>query len=85
VDGSDLSSSRNNCRHFAYTRNASARFPAAAWACISDRQAVSSKGSAASSKDRDDDDAVKKAQAHAKVTHGMDLSWEQALSMAKPA
>jgi hypothetical protein len=28
---------------------------------------------------------VKKAQAHAKATHGMDLSREQALSMAKPA
>jgi predicted small metal-binding protein len=34
---------------------------------------------------QDDDDVVKKAQAHAKATHGMDLSREQALSMAKPA
>jgi hypothetical protein len=29
-----------------------------------------------------DDDAVKKAQEHAKANHGMDLSREQALSMA---
>jgi predicted small metal-binding protein len=34
---------------------------------------------------QDDDDVVKKAQAHAKATHGMDLSREEALSMAKPA
>jgi predicted small metal-binding protein len=34
---------------------------------------------------QDDDGVVKKAQAHAKTTHGMDLSREQALSMAKPA
>jgi predicted small metal-binding protein len=32
-----------------------------------------------------DDDVVKKAQEHAKATHGMDLSREQALSMARPA
>jgi predicted small metal-binding protein len=32
-----------------------------------------------------DDDVVKKAQEHAKTTHGMDLSREQALSMARPA
>jgi hypothetical protein len=28
---------------------------------------------------------VKKAQEHAKTTHSMDLSREQALSMARPA
>jgi predicted small metal-binding protein len=32
-----------------------------------------------------DDEVVKKAQEHAKTTHGMDLSREQALSMARPA
>ena len=32
-----------------------------------------------------DDDVVKKAQDHAKATHGMDLSREQALAMARPA
>ena len=32
-----------------------------------------------------DDDVVKKAQDHAKTTHNMDLSREQALSMARPA
>ena len=32
-----------------------------------------------------DDDVVKKAQEHAKVTHGMELSREQALAMARPA
>jgi predicted small metal-binding protein len=32
-----------------------------------------------------DDELVKKAQDHAKTTHGMDLSREQALSMARPA
>jgi predicted small metal-binding protein len=32
-----------------------------------------------------DDDVVKKAQEHAKSTHQMDLSKEQALAMAKPA
>jgi predicted small metal-binding protein len=32
-----------------------------------------------------DDDVVQKAQAHAKQVHQMDLSREQALSMAKPA
>ena len=34
---------------------------------------------------QNDDDVVKKAQEHAKTTHGMDLSREQALAMAKPA
>ena len=33
----------------------------------------------------DDDDVVKKAQEHAKANHGMDLSREQALAMARPA
>jgi predicted small metal-binding protein len=33
----------------------------------------------------DDDDVVKKAQEHAKTTHNMELSKEQALSMARPA
>ncbi|MEX1280534.1 MAG: DUF1059 domain-containing protein [Acidimicrobiia bacterium] len=32
-----------------------------------------------------DDDVVGKAQEHAKATHDMDLSTEQALSMARPA
>lgn len=32
-----------------------------------------------------DDEVVTKAQAHAKQVHQMDLSREQALSMAKPA
>jgi len=32
-----------------------------------------------------DDEVVKKAQDHAKSVHGMDLSREQALSMARPA
>jgi len=32
-----------------------------------------------------DDELVKRAQEHAKVTHGMDLSREQALAMARPA
>jgi len=32
-----------------------------------------------------DDEVVTKAQEHAKTTHGMDLSREQALSMARPA
>ena len=32
----------------------------------------------------DDDDVVRKAQEHAKTTHGMELSREQALSMARP-
>jgi predicted small metal-binding protein len=32
-----------------------------------------------------DEDVVAKAQAHAKAVHQMDLSREQALSMAKPA
>jgi hypothetical protein len=32
----------------------------------------------------DDDDVVKKAQEHAKAVHGMELSREQALSMARP-
>lgn len=34
---------------------------------------------------RDDEDVVRKAQEHAKATHGMDLSKEQALAMARPA
>jgi predicted small metal-binding protein len=33
----------------------------------------------------DDEDVVKKAQEHAKSTHGMELSKEQALAMARPA
>jgi predicted small metal-binding protein len=33
---------------------------------------------------QDDEDVVKKAQDHAKAVHGMDLSREQALSMARP-
>ena len=32
-----------------------------------------------------DDEVVKKAQEHAKATHSMDLSREQALAMARPA
>ena len=32
-----------------------------------------------------EDEVVKKAQEHAKATHGMELSREQALSMARPA
>ena len=32
-----------------------------------------------------DEDVVKKAQEHAKATHGMDLSRDQALAMARPA
>ena len=31
-----------------------------------------------------EDEVVKKAQEHAKTTHGMELSREQALSMARP-
>lgn len=31
-----------------------------------------------------DEDVVKKAQEHAKTTHGMELSKEQALAMARP-
>jgi len=34
---------------------------------------------------KSDDDVVKKAQEHAKANHGMDLSRDQALSMARPA
>jgi len=34
---------------------------------------------------KSDDEVVKKAQEHAKTTHGMDLSREQALAMARPA
>jgi predicted small metal-binding protein len=34
---------------------------------------------------QNDDDVVKKAQEHAKATHGMELSREQALAMARPA
>lgn len=33
----------------------------------------------------DDDDVVRQAQDHAQSTHEMDLSREQALSMARPA
>ena len=32
-----------------------------------------------------DDEVVKKAQEHAKSVHGMDLTREQALEMARPA
>ena len=32
-----------------------------------------------------DDDVVKRAQEHARTTHGMELSREQALSMARLA
>ena len=32
-----------------------------------------------------DEEVVKKAQEHAKSTHGMDLSKDQALAMARPA
>ncbi len=31
-----------------------------------------------------DDDIVAKAQKHAKATHDMDLTWDQAMSMARP-
>lgn len=34
---------------------------------------------------QNDDEVVMKAQEHAKKTHGMELSREQALSMARPA
>lgn len=34
---------------------------------------------------QDDDDVVSQAQSHAKSTHDMDLSREQAMSMARPA
>ena len=34
---------------------------------------------------KSDDEVVKKAQEHAKSVHGMDLTREQALEMAKPA
>jgi predicted small metal-binding protein len=33
----------------------------------------------------DDEDVVKQAQSHAKTVHGMDLTREQALEMARPA
>lgn len=33
---------------------------------------------------QDNDEVVKKAQEHARVTHGMELSREQALAMARP-
>jgi len=33
----------------------------------------------------DDEEVVKKAQDHARTTHNMELSREQALSMARPA
>lgn len=33
----------------------------------------------------DDDEVVDRAQEHAKANHDMDLSREQALSMARPA
>jgi predicted small metal-binding protein len=33
----------------------------------------------------DDEDVIKKAQEHAKTTHSMELSRDQALSMARPA
>ncbi len=33
----------------------------------------------------DDEDVVKKAQSHAKTVHGMELTREQALDMARPA
>jgi predicted small metal-binding protein len=33
---------------------------------------------------QDDVDVVKKAQEHAKTTHGMNLTKEQALAMARP-
>ena len=36
-------------------------------------------------KAENDDQLVAKAQAHAKETHQMDLTREQALAMAKPA
>ena len=34
---------------------------------------------------QDDEEVVKKAQAHAREVHQMDLSREQALAMARPA
>ncbi len=34
---------------------------------------------------KSDDEVVKKAQEHAKTVHGMDLTREQALEMARPA
>ena len=34
---------------------------------------------------QDDEDVVRKAQEHARQVHQMDLSREQALSMARPA
>jgi predicted small metal-binding protein len=34
---------------------------------------------------QNDDDVVQKAQEHARTTHGMELSREQALAMARPA
>jgi predicted small metal-binding protein len=34
---------------------------------------------------KDDEEVVQKAQDHAKSTHNMDLSKEQALAMARPA
>ena len=34
---------------------------------------------------QNDDEVVKKAQEHARTTHGMELSPEQAPSMARPA
>ncbi len=34
---------------------------------------------------RDDDEVVKKAQEHARTIHGMELSRDQALAMARPA
>jgi predicted small metal-binding protein len=36
------------------------------------------------SEGENDDEVVKKAQEHAKTTHGMDLSRDQALAMARP-
>lgn len=34
---------------------------------------------------KDDEEVVKKAQDHAKTVHGMELTREQALQMARPA
>jgi predicted small metal-binding protein len=34
---------------------------------------------------KNDDEVVQKAQTHAKTVHGMDLTREQALEMARPA
>ena len=34
---------------------------------------------------KDEDEVIEQAQGHAKATHDMDLSREQALSMARPA